>query len=327
MFNKLLGYLVKATSVAPRYAPEHCLIVKRSVGGCQVCAESCPHDAITFDHRGITIDDIDCTGCGLCVQACPSEALSAKVSYQPGAPLRCSRVKGSAPGVHCLARLEPSDLLRLASHRPSVLLARGECASCPIGSAEVPAALDELIRQAEALAKLRGREVHFELSVAEELNLTDNPDPISRRELIRGGWRSLQGGAADVLAPLERLAKSDEDEEKPLPAELQKRYWLLKSAKLEPDAPVPWKLPRVAEGCIMCPVCTNVCPTGAFARSFDEGGAVLTLEPERCNGCNACVVSCPVRVITLDAEVTWGELAAGKQEVYHKQPSQGSVSR
>jgi hypothetical protein len=40
------------------------------------------------------------------------------------------------------------------------------------------------------------------------------------------------------------------------------------------------------------------------------------------------VVSCPVKVITLDEQITWGELSGGTQEVYHKAgSSKGAVSR
>ena len=48
----------------------------------------------------------------------------------------------------------------------------------------------------------------------------------------------------------------------------------------------------------------------------------------RCNGCNACVRSCPVKVITLDHEVRYGELSGGTQDVYRKAGgSKGAVSR
>lgn len=77
----------------------------------------------------------------------------------------------------------------------------------------------------------------------------------------------------------------------------------------------------------MCPVCTNVCPTKAFRREFDPpsegGGAALLLAPERCNGCNACVLSCPVKVITLDDQVSWSELCGGEQVVYRREVGQG----
>ena len=134
MFDKLLNYISKATSVQPQYTAEHCLVVTRAVGGCKVCADTCPHNAITIK-RHVEIDDIDCTGCGLCVQACPSQALESSVSYQPGAPLKCSQVKGSAQSVQCLSRLQPSDVLRLASKRNKVTLVRNECEGCKVGAA------------------------------------------------------------------------------------------------------------------------------------------------------------------------------------------------
>ena len=191
--------------------------------------------------------------------------------------------------------------------------------------------MDELLERAGALAALKGRDLEANILVAEHYDTVDNPDPLSRRDLLRGGWRGAQRGAADVLAPLEVLNAAEETE-KGLPTELKKHYGLIESARPEPETPVPWTLPRVAEGCIMCPVCTNVCPTGAFHRELEPvqvGGGVLKLEPERCNGCNACVTSCPVRVISLEDEVTWAELSGGPQEVYRKDggAAQGTVAR
>jgi ferredoxin len=323
MFDRLLNFIVKATNIQPRYTPEHCLVVKKVVGGCTLCQDACPHDAIAID-REVHIDDIDCTGCGLCIQACPSEALEAKVSYQSGAPLRCSQVKGGAQSVQCFARLEPSDILRLGGGRGKVTLARGDCASCPIGSFHVLKAMDNLVAEARTLAGVLGRELEVNILETESFDATDNPDALSRREFLQGGVRSLQGRVGEALAPLD---PGDDDEKTPLPIELRKRYQLLKMAKPQVQEKVPWILPRVLEGCIMCPVCTNVCPTGAFQREFPppgEGGeAKLRLEPERCNGCNACVRSCPVNVITLEDEVTWGELSGGPSTAYVKPSGQG----
>jgi ferredoxin len=324
VLNRLLNLIVKATSVTPRYTPNHCLVVKKAVGGCTTCADVCPHDAITIDARRVTLDDIDCTGCGLCVQVCPSEALESRVGYQPGAPLRCSQVQGTAPAVHCLARLQASDLMRLASRQGKVTLARGDCTACPIGTAAVIEAVGALTRDAEDLARLRNRELQVEVLQSERLDLVDNPEALSRRDLLRGGWRNMQESAAEMLAPLDP-GGADET----LPAEMQRRYNLIERAKPAPEQEVPWVLPRVAEGCIMCPVCTNVCPTGAFKRVFDpveEGsGATLLLSPERCNGCTACVTSCPVRVINLDEVVTWEELSSTPQTAYRREAGQGKA--
>ena len=324
VFDKLLNLVVKATSVTPRYTANHCLVVKKAVGGCTTCADVCPHEAVKIDFKRVTIDDIDCTGCGLCVQACPSEALESRARYQPAAPLRCSQVKGNAPSIHCLARLQASDLMRLANRQGQVTLVRGDCASCPIGTAAVIDAVGALVREAEDLAALKDREISVELVETEKFDLVASPEAVSRRELLRGGWRSMQQGAAELLAPLDPGGDDDT-----LPAEMQRRYNLIERAKPEPEQEVPWVLPRVAEGCIMCPVCTNVCPTGAFKREFDppeEGsGATLLLSPERCNGCNACVTSCPVRVISLDEVVTWEELSTTPQTAYRREAGQGKA--
>ncbi|MDZ7703412.1 MAG: 4Fe-4S binding protein [Trueperaceae bacterium] len=333
MLERLMNLIVRASNIQPHYTAEHCIAVKKSMGGCTVCEDVCPHDAITIG-REVRIDDIDCTGCGLCVQACPSQALNSSVQYQPGAPLRCSQVKGTAQSVQCLTRLQTSDLLRLAGRGDKVTLVRSDCAACPIGSAAVPGVLDEALERAKQYATLRERTLETQVLVLEKYDTTDNPETVSRRDLLRGSWRGMQRGMSDALAPLDPGQEVDEDDERvPLPQELQRQYRFLEIADLAPEEPVPWVLPRVAEGCIMCPVCTNVCPTQAFWRDLEPAstgsGGVLRLEPERCNGCDACVRSCPVRVISLDNEVTWGEVSGGTITAFERESAGeiGNVAR
>ncbi len=320
MLEKLFNFIIKASNLQPDYYAERCLAVTRQVGGCDLCEKACPHEAITIK-RQVEINDVDCTGCGLCVQVCPSQALETKVTYQAGAPLKCSQVKGSAQSVQCLTRLEATDLVRLASARKTLTLVRNDCTDCPIGCADVPAALAKTVQDAHVLAGQLGRDFDTNIIETDHFDSTDNPDPISRRELLRGGFKGVQRTAADVIAPLDLLPQ--DEPEKPLPKEHSKKLQLIKMSQPEPEQVVPWVLPRIAEGCIVCPICTKVCPTGAFSRIFepaDEGaGKGLWLEPARCNGCDACVKSCPVNVITLDEQVTWAELSSGAVEVYHKE--------
>ena len=330
MFDTLLNLVFKATSVQPDYVKSRCIAAKQSASACSICKDVCPHEAITFKrNKEVVIDDIDCTGCGICVQSCPSQALESKVSYQRGAPLKCSQVKGGAQTVQCLGRLGATDMLRLAGSKNKVTLVRGDCADCKIGTAQVPDFIEQNVDKARALATLNERELGFTLIEESHYDATDNPDVISRRDLLRGGWRGVQNTASDALAPLDPGG----DDDNSLPKEQQSQYRALELAELPPEKKVPWILPRVADGCIMCPVCTNVCPTGAFHRDFKpEGreGTVLVLEPERCNGCNACVPACPTKVITLDEGVTWAELSGGSQEAFYKDPREGlgeSVSR
>lgn len=63
---------------------------------------------------------------------------------------------------------------------------------------------------------------------------------------------------------------------------------------------VRWPRIRVEEGCTLCPVCTNVCPTEAVRRVREGEEYVLYLQVAACTGCGACVESCPPQVIRLE---------------------------
>ncbi len=319
MFDQLLSFITKTTSIQPKYTPEHCLVVTHAIGGCEKCKKACPHEVIEIK-RQVEIDELDCSGCGLCVQACPSQALEPSISYQTGTPLKCSQVKGNSQSIQCLGRLQPTDILRLAGKQRKVNLVRNDCCNCPIGNENVISAVENILAEARTLAEIVGLNITANILIKEKFAATDLPDKLSRREFLRGNLHNFQAGAADVLAPLEHLVPEDEST---LPLEHNKKFKVLKLAELAPEAEVAWPLPRVKEGCILCPVCTNVCPTSAFSREFEnenstEGNvSVLKLLPEQCNGCNACTVSCPVNVIYLDEIVTWEEISGGLQEVYH----------
>lgn len=327
--DNLLNLIFNATSVEPRYEEDLCLAAGKSVA-CTRCRDACPHDAITIKRRSakaVEIDPVDCSGCGLCVQACPTQALEGRVSIDRGAAsLRCSRVSGSASSVHCLGRLQPSDLLRLAGSEDKVTLARGDCAACPIGTAAVAEATLAVRDQAVELARLHGRSLAVEVVERDRLDQTRNADAVSRRELLRGGWRSVRSRTGDMLAPLD-----PGDDIASLPAEMQRQYRVIAASAPKPEEPVPWRLPRVSDQCIMCPSCVKACPTDALERVFETNGdGVLKLEPDRCVGCEACVEACPVGAVTMEEPVDWGELSGGQQEAYRRQADRerpGSVPR
>ncbi len=333
MWDSVFKFIVKRTSVEPNYTKAHCIAFKQGMTSCHVCKDVCPQKAISFEKgKEVKIDTIDCTGCGICVQSCPSQALEANFSYQAGAPIKCSQVKGGAQTVQCLGRLSSSDLLRLAGNKNSATLIRNECSSCKIGTEAVLEVLDKNLQKAQTLAKLKERHFELDIQVLDRYDSVDNPDVLSRRDLLRGSFRSLKTTAAEALAPLDPGG----DDETKLPREMQRQYRMIESSQPQADDLVPWELARVADKCILCPICTKICPTQAFSRSFnvpDKGGTVLMLEPEKCNGCAACVKACPVKTISIDTEVTWAELSGGKQEAFFKPPKiaednhDGTVSR
>jgi ferredoxin len=308
--DRVLGWILRQAEVTPAYHPERCLATKAT--GCRVCADVCPHEAIVVRRR-VEIDPVDCTGCGICVAACPSQALTPRGAPAPSdVSLRCSRVAGSAPSVICLARLMPTDLLRLSDDAGTVRLGRAACEACDVGGPAVPELLERSAEHARALAATVGRELRVSITVAERLD-DDRPERhLSRREMLRSGGDRARRATASALAPLERLAGADEDEaaSRPaLPPEWLDRLELLTGAGLAEASPVPVRLPEVLDGCLLCPACTAACPTDAIQRRFDDDGSItLTLEPRRCVGCDACEQVCPVDVVRMDEPVSWGRV-------------------
>jgi len=326
MLDDLLKLVFRTADIRPAFTASRCLAVKQSPAACRKCAEVCPHDAVTVRSGGVTIDEIDCSGCGLCVQACPSQALEPKTRLAAGRPTKCSRVAGDAQTVHCLARLQPTDLHRLLRGRSRLVLARGDCADCPIGGPDVPAAIEAVARDARELLTLRGSQLEIVVERRDSLDDDETAERLDRRELLRGGWRNLAAGASDVLAPLD---PGEDDGE--LPREATLTYRALELAELTPETRVPWPLPLVSDACIMCPVCTRVCPTDAFSRSYDaEGGGALVLDPAHCIGCDACVSACPVDAIAMEPRPAWREASSGPREVYTRaarDADDGTVAR
>lgn len=318
MFRDLLGWAFRQADVTPTFEAQHCLAVRG--GACRACAEVCPHEAVTIT-RTVSIEPVDCTGCGLCVLACPSFALTPRGTVPAEPALRCSEVAGEASSVVCLARLQASDLLRLAGGGRPVTLARGDCAACDLGSAEVPAAVARSIAAAAELLAAHGRELDVEVVETERLDVPRDRHELSRRELLRGGLKSVRRTSGVLLAPLERFAEPDEVpiDRRSLPAEFRRRYRAVDLARPEPHDRVPLRLPQILDGCILCPACTRACPTHALRRVFDAqaaGGARLELEADRCVGCDACVEACPVDVVRMRDDVTWGEFGGPPRTLY-----------
>lgn len=286
----LLNAFLKATDPRPRYTEARCLLYKNSVGGCDKCYGVCPKGAVRLKGWRVELDEVLCTGCGLCTGVCPGIALE----YPLGAiqealirgkgKLRCSKAEGKGEEVLCLGRLTPGLLAEAGSRFGKVVLARGDCGACRIGGPEVPERLARMAEEARRYFPVEVEVVEGELP----------GERVGRRELFQVLLGSAKRTAADLVPELP-LPALEEEKEGELPAELRLRRL---AASRAPE--VRWPRIRVEEGCTLCPVCTNVCPTEAVRRVREGEEYALYLQVAACTGCGACVESCPPQVIRLE---------------------------
>ncbi len=80
--------------------------------------------------------------------------------------------------------------------------------------------------------------------------------------------------------------------------------------------------------CIHCASapCMGACPQGAFSR--DEKTGAVSVDPESCNGCEACIAVCPVRGLALNQErgiVFKCDLCGGDPECVKWCPNQALI--
>jgi len=305
LLDNLLNAFLKATDPRPRYTEARCLLYKNSVGGCDRCYQVCPRGAVRLEGWRVELDEALCTGCGLCTGVCPGVALEYPLGgiqealIRGKGQLRCSKAEGKGEEVLCLGRLTPGLLAEAGSRFGKVVLARGACVSCRIGGPSVPEHLERMAEEARRYHPL-------------EVEVVEGPlpgEPVGRRELFQALLGSAKRTAADLVPELPLPAP---EEEKGLPPELR-----LRRLAAERAFEVRWPRIRVEEGCTLCPVCTNVCPTGAVRRVREGEEYVLYLQVETCTGCGACVESCPPQVIRLE-EASKEEL--GELELFRGKP-------
>jgi ferredoxin len=309
MLDTLVNLLGEYGNPVPRFTGPRCLVERMAVGGCDLCQQACPHDAITID-RTVTIDEKLCTGCGLCTQVCPSGALEFDVSAVLGAvreqpepePARlvCSQSGEAGKQLLCLARVTPSVVVAAGAWDRELHLVHGDCAACSVGGPGVPEQLERVVREAQLLRESTTRLARVRIRRGEAGG--GRADGVSRRGVFGSMFRSARTVAAELVPeqPLPFVDWSVPQERVP-----QDLVWRRRALKPTPasETPVYWPSPVVDEKCIFCPVCANVCPTQAISREVQADGAVhLMLQLDACTGCDACARSCPPQAITLTSE-------------------------
>lgn len=330
MWRDVLEQLGELGNLLPRYTAPRCLLERQAVGGCDACLSACPHDAIQLRQGGlgIEIEAQRCTGCGLCVQACPTGALE----YDLAGPLEavqgqrtagealltCGQSGAGGAVLPCLGRVTPSLVSAAGAWGVPLSLLHGNCASCAVGSAAVPAGLDSVIQEAQRLRTATQRPAQVSVRAATDEDRARTLG-VSRRDAFAA---LLRAGRKQVVRQLPERPLPFVDWS--VPAERQPAEWKWRARTLKPapapDAVIHWPAPLIAEGCIDCPVCTNVCPTEAITRDLQaDGGVRLLLNLSACTGCMACQRSCPPQVIVRQEQ--WFYAALGGQVLLRESDS------
>ncbi len=317
MLEGVLALLGEYGNILPRYTGPRCLVERQVVGGCDLCAVSCPHEAVEI-MGGVSIDPERCTGCGLCVQSCPTGALEydllpvlnmVRQQGEQSLPVACAQSGVGGEVLPCLGRVTVSAVVAAGGWDMPLTLLHGECHTCAVGGPDVPERLQSVVDSAQALRKVTGRPTRVNIRGA-EAGETQAHHRVSRRGLFGALARQAREVVAHTIpeSPLPFVDWS-------IPEERRPAEWLWRKKALRPapapTQPLPWPAPRIAPGCIDCPVCANVCPTSAIIRELDVSGTLtLHLDLQACTSCGACARSCPPQVISLESDFTEQDFGA-----------------
>jgi ferredoxin len=334
MLKNIFDAIMKVTDPRPKYTGTRCLVERQVVGGCDLCMQACPHDAVRITDR-VEIIEADCTGCGLCVQVCPTGALEYELPVmlnslksqgtthslamgndRVNTSLKCSKVPGDSPTIPCLARVSPSMILASSAWGQKLTLIRNDCSTCSLGGDTVPQAIENVLEIARAYRENIGAVVTEVVQYGiDETTKLETPKPpeqpavhVSRRDAFNVFGMGLKRTTADLIPENPFPGISTKLEAAPVPIEWT---WRKKALRPKPENQMLqyWPAPTVNDDCIFCPVCQNVCPTSAVTREREVDGTFkIMLETAACTGCNACVVSCPPAAMTLEPSLKFEAL-------------------
>lgn len=268
-----------------------CLISDHLGSACRACMAVCYQEAFSIQGGRIRFDQSLCTDCGGCIGGCPTEAMAlegfdedhfALLFAGSGKRLSC---KENTP---CLAVFGAEHLALMALRsKAAITCDLASCEGCeynPAGqlSARITGAIDS------------ANHLLLQLGLEALLQIQTQKDAADRR----GFFKKLLHSAA-------RSALSSDETHKPVDAAVTpvpKRRILLQNALQDFDTQIldtidsPLIADRaISDACTACGDCIRICPTRAL--NWEENGAALTLQANRCIDCDLCSVVCKPHAI------------------------------
>lgn len=280
----------------PEAIGERCVHALIETASCTACVSVCPTDAWILDDDSLGIDQDACDGCGLCIPACPQGAIA------QAQPLALS------------IRNRKGRLIALAACERADVRAKEQVLPCihAITLQELLLLLQKGIRHLAITSGIcgecaRGRVISLQ-SRAESLNgalkLSGKPG-INVLEITQDAWNSLSGEeeASQDHQQLSRrgflgkLASSSVQEcAKLITFARDEQAPFQPPGQLFPDtsAKTQWPfLPTIDPArCNGCDACARLCPHAAIVLEQEEGAVGYRLYPASCSGCNICVDVC-----------------------------------
>lgn len=255
---------------------------------CEICADACPHEAVTLARDGAPrIDPSACTGCGACAVACPETAIGIAPRAEPVAPiwrLACSGAQEARANIACLNALTLDDLAEAWLAGVRVIEPRAhECARCArAGGTPFAETLARFNRFAHARGLEAIRTVPAQVPQWGRLRRRLAPKAPEQRKRRMVQATQGQGGGADIGALRRFLSIRPRGDEE----------------ALFPYSPVIDPL-----RCEGCDACVRGCPTGALTRSADASHAQYVADPARCTGCGWCIALCEHEAVSVAFDV------------------------
>ena len=343
--DQLVGILAGLESPAIRVHPQQCTRLRHRRSRCNLCAATCPTQAITWRAASLEVEPRKCTGCGLCAAVCPTGALEAQnptnaelvtqvqelAREREWVAFACPRYlegQGSQGArylrVNCLGRLDESVLVgAVAVGMGSVWLVDGACRDCTQPQGRAAALL--AVQRANALLAAFGRAgaVRMVAELPAELRsaAVAPVGSMSRRELLSRMTHQTARKAAVAVGTLLDGQGSQGEGAAPKKGELPKRLparrrLLLAALKRlgtlcgTPAETGLWARVVLKDNCNGCAMCAFFCPTSALSKA----PAGLSFRLADCTNCRLCEEICHWQALTLQAEAGLGAVLAGTTE-------------